>query len=66
MARFKMELPTELINQFKNLTDNSEKMIEEMTEAGARVVYDNVITNMQGSFQDANKLKPYLKIIPCF
>lgn len=62
MARFTMELPTELINQFKALSDNSEKMIEEMTEAGARVVYDNVISNMQGSFNDANKLRPYLKI----
>ena len=62
MARFKTELPTELLNQFKALYDNSEKMIEEMTEAGARVVYDNVITNMQGSFNDANKLRPYLKI----
>ena len=62
MARFKMELPTELINQFKALETSSEKMIEEMTEAGARVVYDNVIENMQGSFEDANKLKPYLKI----
>lgn len=62
MARFQMELPTELINQFKTLTDNSEKMIEEMTEAGAEVVYNNVVTNMQSSFNDANKLKPYLKI----
>lgn len=62
MARFKMELPTELINQFKSLTDNSEKMISEMTEAGAKVVYDNVVSNMQGSFNDANKLVPYLKI----
>lgn len=62
MARFKMELPTELINQFKALESSSEKMIEEMTEAGARVVYDNVIENIQGSFEDANKLTPYLKI----
>ena len=62
MARFKMQLPTELLNQFKALEKNSDKMIEEMTEAGAKVVYNNVITNMQGSFEDANKLKPYLKI----
>ena len=62
MAKFSMELPTDLINQFKALSDNSEKMIEEMTEAGAKVVYDNVVSNMQGSFNDANKLKPYLKI----
>ena len=62
MARFKAELPKELINQFKALSDNSEKMIEEMTEAGANVVYYNVIKNIQGSFNDANKLTPYLKI----
>lgn len=62
MARFKAELPLELINQFKTLESSSEKMIEEMTEAGAKVVYDNVIENIQGSFEDANKLTPYLQI----
>ena len=64
MARFKMELPTELINQFKALSDNSEKMIEEMTEAGAEVVKKNVIFNMYGSFEAGavNRLLPYLKV----
>lgn len=62
MARFSTELPTELLNQFKALESSSEKMIEDMTKAGAKVVYDNVVSNMQGSFNDANKLKPYLKI----
>lgn len=62
MARFKMELPNELINQFKALADSSETMIEEMTRAGAEVVYNNVLENMQGSFQDASKLRPYLRI----
>lgn len=62
MARFQMELPTELINQFKALSDNSERMIEEMTKEGANVVYNNVLNNMQGSFKDADKLRPYLKI----
>ena len=64
MAKFKMELPTELINQFKALSDNSEKMIEEMTEAGAKVVKKNVIYNMYGSFESeaVKHLIPYLKI----
>jgi len=62
MARFQMQLPTELLNQFKALEKDSEKMIEEMTEAGAKVVYNNVISNIQGSFKDAHKLTPYLKI----
>ena len=62
MARFQMELPTELINQFKALEKDSEKMIEEMTKEGANIVYNNVLNNMQASFKDADKLRPYLKI----
>ena len=62
MARFQMELPTELINQFKALEKDSVKMIEEMTKEGANIVYNNVLNNMQASFKDADKLRPYLKI----
>ncbi len=62
MARFKTELPTEIIKEFESLSNDSSKMIEEMTEAGAEIVYNNVKANMQSSFQDANKLLPYLKI----
>lgn len=62
MAKFKCELPTELINELTKLNQNTPKMMEEMTKAGAEVVRKNVISNMKSSFKDSNKLEPYLKV----
>ena len=62
MAKFALELPLELINEFKKLESNSEKMIGEMTQAGAQVVYKNVKTNMKRSFKDTTSLDKGLKI----
>ena len=39
MARFKEELPNDLIKMFQELDQDSEKMIGEMTKAGAEKVY---------------------------
>lgn len=49
MAKFKLELPTELMQVFQNLDKNSEKMIGEMCEAGAEVVKENIEANMPDS-----------------
>lgn len=62
MAKFSCELPTQLINELTKLEQNTPKMMEEMTEAGAEVVYKNVISNMKSSFKNSAKLVPYLKI----
>lgn len=62
MAKFKCELPTELIKELTQLEQNTPKMMEEMTEAGAEVVKKNVVSNMKSSFKDSAKLEPYLKI----
>lgn len=62
MAKFKCELPTELINELTKLEKNTPKMMEEMTKAGAEVVRKNVISNMKSSFKDSGKLEPYLKV----
>ena len=62
MAKFKCELPTELINELTKLEQNTPKMLEEMTQAGAEVVKKNVISNMKSSFEDSSKLEKYLKI----
>ena len=62
MAKFKCELPTELINELTKLEQNTPKMMEEMTQAGAEVVRKNVISNMKSSFKDSSKLEPYLKV----
>lgn len=62
MAKFKAELPTELINELTKLERNTPKMMEEMTKAGAEVVKKNVISNMKNSFNDSSKLEKYLKV----
>lgn len=62
MAKFKCELPTDLINELTKLEQNTPKMMEEMTQAGAEVVKKNVISNMKTSFNNSAKLVPYLKI----
>ena len=62
MAKFKCELPNELIKELAKLEQNTPKMMEEMTKAGAEVVFKNVKSNMKSSFKDSAKLEPYLRI----
>lgn len=62
MAKFEMELPEELMNDFYKLYDNAPKMFEEMTQAGAQVVYKNVLSNMKHSFSNTANLESHLKI----
>lgn len=62
MAKFQMGLPDDLIKEFQKLEKTSHKMLEEMTQAGAEVVYKNVKDNMKSSFKDSDKLAKYLKI----
>lgn len=42
MARFKQELPNDIIKQVDKLEKNTEKMLEEMTQAGAKVTMQQV------------------------
>lgn len=53
MAKFKLELPTELMATFKYLDDNTEKMLGEMCQAGAEVVKENTFMNMPKGLRDA-------------
>lgn len=62
MASFDMELPQELIKEFQKLSDNSEKMVGEMTKAGAEKVFVNVKDNMKKSFSSTEGLEDCLKI----
>lgn len=62
MAKFSLELPNDVIKEFEKLNKTSHKMLEEMTQAGAEVVYKNVKENMKSSFKDSRKLEHYLKI----
>ncbi len=57
MARFDVELPNDLIKQFEALDVDAEKMLGNMTQAGAEVVYRNVMSNMPKSFKGSNIMK---------
>ena len=57
MAKFKTELPNDLIKQFESVEKNTEKMLAEMTEAGAKVVYENIKASMPSSWYDSNIMK---------
>lgn len=42
MAKFKAELPKEIIGQFDTLYRDTDKMLEDMTKAGAEVAYKRI------------------------
>lgn len=51
-----------MIKTLNRLSNNAEKMLEEMTKAGAEVVYQNVKSNMKSSFKSTRSLEKGLKI----
>lgn len=61
MAQFDMQLPKEILDDFKKIYDDSEKIFGAMTKAGAEVVMDNIKTNIPDSFRDS-KIMDCLKI----
>ena len=54
MAKFEMMLPKEIIEDFKYIHDNSEKIFGDMTKAGARVVMQNIQVNIPDSFKGSD------------
>lgn len=57
MARFKAELPNDIIKQFETVEKNTDKMLEEMTEAGARVAYEAIRAGVPASWLSSNIMK---------
>lgn len=57
MAKFELELPNDIMKQFSDLDKNLDKMLGEMTEAGARVVLQNIKTNVPHSWFSSNIMK---------
>ena len=53
MAKFNMVLPDEIMKDFKNIYNNTDKIFGEMTEAGAKVVYSNIKANVPPSFKNS-------------
>lgn len=46
MAKFDMELPTDLIKQFEKIHDNADQIFGQMTRAGAEVAMSNIKSNV--------------------
>lgn len=62
MARFKAELPNDLIKVFDELETDAPIMMGEMCKAGAEVVYNNIVANIGKAFKRTEKLLQGLKI----
>lgn len=54
MAKFIMQLPTEILKDIEYINGNSEKIFGEMTKAGAEVMLNNIKSNIPKSFADSN------------
>lgn len=61
MARFKNALPTDLIKELESLNINTEKMLGEMTQAGANKVRSNVKANTPTEIKNSDIMK-HLKV----
>ena len=57
MARMEVELPTELMKTFEELGDDTQKMLEEMTQEGAKTVLANVKANVPASFHSSGIMR---------
>lgn len=57
MAQFSAELPNDLIKQFESLEKNTDKMLAEMTEAGAQVVEKNIKASVPRSWYSSGIMK---------
>lgn len=57
MARMEVELPTELMKMFEELGDDTKKMLEEMTQEGAKTVLANVKANVPASFHSSGIMR---------
>ncbi len=62
MAKFKAELPIDIIQSFEKLESSCQEMIGEMTRAGAETVYKKAVVNMRKSFKHSADLEKCLKI----
>ena len=56
MARFEMQLPTEIMKDIQRIYDNSDEIFGEMTKAGAEVVNKNIIANVPQSIRNSKMM----------
>lgn len=57
MAKFEANLPTDLIKTLEELNVDTQKMLEEMTQEGAKTVLANIRANVPASFHNSDIMK---------
>lgn len=57
MAKFVLEMPTDIIEDFRKIYDDCDRIIGAMTRAGAEAVYQNVKQNAPQSIRESNMMK---------
>ena len=57
MAKFSIELPTDIVKQMQRIHDDSDKIFGEMTRAGAEVVESNIVANVPDSIRNSKMMK---------
>ena len=57
MAKFKMELPDQILKDFERIYGGTDKIFGGMTKAGAEVVYTRVKANVPAAFRDSDIMK---------
>ena len=57
MAKFNLELPTDLLKEIEKIEKDSGKIFGEMTKAGAEVVEKNIRANIPKSIQNSNMIR---------
>ena len=53
MAKFNMELPDDVIKDFKKIYDNTDEIFGKMTEAGAKVAMSNIRANLPAGVRNS-------------
>ena len=56
MAKFELQLPSEIMQDFQKIHDNADKIFGEMTKAGAEVVEKNIIANVPQSIRKSKMM----------
>jgi hypothetical protein len=56
MAKFELELPTEILKDFEKIHKDADKIFGEMTKAGAEVVHKNILANMPQSIRESKMM----------
>lgn len=54
MAKFVMQLPTEILKDIEYINGNSDKIFGEMTQTGANVTIKNIRSNIPKNFVDSD------------